>query len=88
MTTIAERGRAVAPAPAWLSGQWLLGAAGVPSLARMLDADEQVRPSGVESTPVISHSTGPTRKRFRFAVLGALPDASPGCGHVPSRRHW
>ena len=32
-----------------------------------------VRPSGVLSTPVISHSSGPTRKRLSDAAVAAAP---------------
>jgi hypothetical protein len=61
---VAERGRL----PISVEGQVLSGVAMFAAgfLARVLDVDEQVLPSGVSVMPVISQPLGPTRKRLSF----------------------
>ena len=59
--------------PAWLCGQLLLGAPAVPFSPGCWMPTNSVRPSGVLSTPVISHSFGPTRKRLSVAAVAAAP---------------
>ena len=72
MTIVAERGRPVPVPVAWLCGQLLVMLLGPPFSPGCWMLTNSVRPSGVESMPVISHCFGPTRKRFSD-VPGALP---------------
>src|SRR5688572_18028771 len=64
MAMVAERGRELPP-----SGQWLFGAENVPPSPGCWMLTNIVRLSGVMHTPVISQSTGPTRKRRRVSPL-------------------
>jgi hypothetical protein len=74
ITTVAERGRLPGAAAAWLAGQLLVGRAAVPSSPGCWTLMKMVRPSGVESMPVISHSFGPVRKRRTVAGRRLAPD--------------
>ena len=69
---VAERGRRPSPAARLAVGPVAVMSAGLPVSPGCWMLTKTVRPSGVESMPVISHSFGPTRKRRRLAP-GAAP---------------
>lgn len=72
-TNVAERGRLVEEAVVWLSGQALVGAVKLPFSPGCCTLQNKVLPSGVTTTPVISQSLGPTRKRRTVASVALAP---------------